>query len=74
MNTKKIIGTTALLAIGAIFGVAIADTKAGSKIKNGIEWGKNKLGLREESESDKEREERSERSESSAASGREDRR
>jgi hypothetical protein len=74
MNTKKIFGTAALLAVGTIFGVAIANTKAGSKIKNGIEWGKNKLGLREESESDKEREERSERSESSSASGREDRR
>lgn len=74
MNTKKFLGVTALLAVGTVFGVAIANTKAGSKIKTGIEWGKNKLGLREESESDKEREERSERSESSNASGREDRR
>ena len=71
MNTKKFLSVTALLAVGTVFGVAIANTKAGSKIKTGIEWGKNKLGLREESE---EREERSERSESSAASGREDRR
>lgn len=70
MNTKKFLSVTALLAVGTVFGVAIANTKAGSKIKTGIEWGKNKLGLREESE---EREERSERSESSA-SGREDRR
>jgi hypothetical protein len=72
MNTKKIFGTAALLAAGTIFGVAIANTKAGSKIKSGIEWGKNKLGLREEES--EEREERSERSESSTASGREDRR
>ena len=72
MNTKKIFATTALLAVGTIFGVAIADTKAGSKIKSGIEWGKDKLGLREETK--EEREERSERSESSSASGREDRR
>ena len=70
MNTKKFLSVTALLAVGTVFGVAIANTKAGSKIKTGIEWGKNKLGLREESE---EREERSEKSESSA-SGREDRR
>lgn len=72
MNTKKFFSVTALLAVGTVFGVAIANTKAGSKIKNGIEWGKNKLGLREDS--DNEREERSERSESSSASGREDRR
>ena len=73
MNTKKILGTTALLAIGAIFGVAIADTKAGRKIKSGIDWGKDKLGLREETK--EEREERSERAESSSSSsGREDRR
>ena len=71
MNTKKFLSVTALLAVGTVFGVAIANTKAGSKIKTGIEWGKNKLGLREEDK--EEREERSERSESSA-SGREDRR
>lgn len=72
MNTKKFLGTAALLAVGTIFGVAIADTKAGSKIRNGINWGKDKLGLREETK--EEREERSERAESSSASGREDRR
>ena len=71
MNTKKFFSVTALLAVGTVFGVAIANTKAGSKIKNGIEWGKNKLGLREDS--DNEREERSERSESSGRE-REDRR
>lgn len=71
MNTKKFLGTAALLAVGTIFGVAIADTKAGSKIRNGINWGKDKLGLREETK--EEREERSERAESSD-SGREDRR
>ena len=73
MNTKKFLSVTALLAVGAIFGVAIADTKAGSKIKSSIDWGKDKLGLREETK--EEREERSERSESSSSSsGREDRR
>ena len=71
MNTKKFFSVTALLAVGTVFGVDIANTKAGSKIKNGIEWGKNKLGLREDS--DNEREERSERSESSGRE-REDRR
>jgi hypothetical protein len=72
MNTKKFLSVTALLAVGTVFGVAIANTKAGSKIKSGIDWGKDKLGLREETK--EEREERSERSESSSASGREDRR
>jgi len=60
MKASTIISYTAVAAAGIALGVAIADTKAGKAIDNGIEKAKTKLGLTREDRKSSTEEKRSE--------------
>lgn len=60
MKASTVISYAAVAAAGIALGVAIADTKAGKAIDNGIEKAKTKLGLTREDRKSSTEEKRSE--------------